>query len=322
MLWQLGDAIAELSRLLSQAIVLPGARRHREGRGEAAGPTAPGAARVKDTQASPEAGRGQLVLIGGTRLGDDIVLEMIRLAGGRSARILIVPTAQLDFTRGGERYARSFRRFGAQRVETADIVTRRRAEDRALAAQLAEADLVFLGGGDVGLLLDLLRGTEALSALRAAHARGAVLAGIAGGASVLGEAVARNGSSDGQGVPHLEPALRLLPGLLVDAQAGGGARLGALLQALATGAAPPEGGPPAALLAIEEDAAVVLGPDQIATVVGTGSALVAIQDQAAGGAGALPRLALHVLPPGHRFDLRRRQALPPAAGDAAARQAR
>ncbi len=327
-LWQIGDAITELSRLLSQAIVFPGARRKVRRAGQV--PLVPaGAAVTKDNAGGAmqapglEAARGHLVLIGGTRLGDDVVLEMIRLAGGRSARILIVPTAHLDFTRGGERYARSFRRFGAQRVERADIVTRRRADDAALAARLAEADLIFLGGGDVGLFLDLLAGTEALAALRSARSRGATIAGICGGASVLGEAVVREADGEPVGGPRVEPGLGLLDGVVVDAQMSCGGRLGRLLQAVAggtgAGRVPPPG---AAGLAIEEDTAVIVGPDRVGRVIGSGMALVVTQDALDTAPGHLPRLALHVLPAGHRYDFARQQPLPSTSTDPAAREAR
>lgn len=331
-LWNIGEALTEAARLLSQSILFPS--RGRQGRaatGAAARPQEGVAARHdgrEDGQGrfSPASG-GHLVLIGGTRLPDEVILEMIHLAGGRSARIVIVPTASLDFTRGGERYVRSFRRFGAQHVERTDLVTRRRADDPGQVGRLAEADLIFFGGGDEGLLLDVLRDTAAMTAILAAHRRGATVAGIGGGAAVLGEWVLRAREQEGEDITGtglaLEGGLGLLRGTLVDRQFLQTGQMGRLLYAIAAGAdsgfALPAG---SVCLAIDEGAAMLVAPGGEGRVVGTGMAMAATLEQAASVATSAPHLSVRVLPPGCRYDFALRQPLPPAEKSDAARQAR
>lgn len=292
--WRLDidDVTGELSRLWSQAIVLPWRQRRAERRApvtKAAGSLAGG-----DGAQSAADGRGTLVLIGGAQIGDEMVLEMIRAAGGRGAHIAILPTASLDFSRGGQRYARCFRRFGASLVETLEIVTRERAQDPAWAARLAKADLIFLGGGDEALFLSILTGTPALAALIGTYRRGAVIAGVGAGAAVMGE-LAAVGEEGG-----LRPGLGLLPGTVVDG------RPGRLFHAVSrhrcsgwlVG------------LGLDEDTALIVGPDLTGRVVGQGMALVVNQPPGTPArpapAGAQPAapvdVLVHVLPAGTGYD--------------------
>jgi hypothetical protein len=70
------------------------------------------------------------------------------------------------------------RRYGA-RVEQARTMTDDGAQAR---AALAEADLIYLGGGDVQLLATRLRVLGLDSVLRTCHAAGAMLFGVSAGA--------------------------------------------------------------------------------------------------------------------------------------------
>lgn len=285
--WQLGDAIGELSRLLSQSITLPRPRRREEKEEEAAYPP------------------GRLVLIGGTALADDIVLEMLRLAGGRQARIALLPTASLDVSRGGERYARCFRRFGATAVERLLLATRQQAADPRWTEVLPEYDLIFLGGGDEALLLEVLAGTPAAAALAHAWEQGTVVAAIGAGASTLGEAVALppgNGEGPGAG---LRPGLGLLRGVLVDHSCPARSQWGRLLCLL--GGAEEGKRAPLATLGIDDATALVV-EDGVARVLGEGAVTFGIPRR--GTAGGPAELLVHALPAGSRFDLAARRPLP------------
>ncbi len=306
--WQIDDIMGELSRLWSQAIVLPW-RRHRE---QGAAPPAKGAQPTlppwKGEGKRSEAARGTLILIGGSRIGDEIILEMIHAAGGRNARIAVLPTASLDFSRGGQRYARSLRRFGATRVETVEIVTRERAQDPAWAARLAENDLIFLGGGDEALLLSIMAGTPAQEALAGAYRRGAVVAGIGAGATVMGRWVAAGEPGD------IVPGLGLLPGVLVDQRGNQGGRPGKLFHAVARHPGPD----PLVGLGIDEDTALAVGPDLAARVVGQGMVLVVNRpSDAASQADQTPspaiRVLVHVLPAGAGYDFALHRPIPTRA---------
>lgn len=245
-------------------------------------------------RASP---RGSLVLIGGTHVSDEAVLAMIHAAGGREARVVILPTASLEFVGSGQRYTQFFRRFGAKRVETADVVTRERAEDPAWAQRVEQADLIFLAGGDESLLLKVLSGTATMRSLLAAYNRGAIVAGIGAGAAVMG----RFTPVDDRGGLH--PSLALEPEIILDRRMIQSGHPGRLFYALLKCR---RAGERLVGLRIDSDTAMVIGPQRKARVVGEGMVLVievpagdADDEHHPGPASAL----VHVLPPGAGWDL-------------------
>ncbi|MEO8464987.1 MAG: Type 1 glutamine amidotransferase-like domain-containing protein [Gammaproteobacteria bacterium] len=75
---------------------------------------------------------------------------------------------------------------GARRVLWPKLATRRKQSGQMRQA-LAEADLVFVGGGDVEAGMDLLRGASLLADFHAAADRGAVFAAMSAGSIMLGK---------------------------------------------------------------------------------------------------------------------------------------
>ncbi len=284
--WQLGEAVGDLPRLLLQAILFPERRR----RSAAEAEEGPG----EEASEGGDGGPGTAVIIGGTSLTDEIVLETIRQAGGRGARVAVVPSVSLDCTRSGERYARSFRRFGVTNVEILDLVTRERAASEELVRSLAAADLVFLGGGRETLLLRILRTPPVQRALLQVYRRGGVVAGIGAGAAVLGAAVAV--SRDEEGVTW-EEGLNLLPLALLDRERVQFGQAGSAFYALA---ASRKGRSPVAAVGVDDGTALIVERGRQAYVVGSGAAIVALPCE---GNGSPPRLMLHVLPAGYAYDL-------------------
>ena len=73
------------------------------------------------------------------------------------------------------------------RVDVAAIVDATSARDPANVELLASADLIHLPGGDPDLIPTILAGSPALTAIRAARERGAVIAGASAGGMALAE---------------------------------------------------------------------------------------------------------------------------------------
>ena len=73
------------------------------------------------------------------------------------------------------------------RVDVAAIVDATSARDAANVELLASADLIHLPGGDPDLIPTILAGSPALTAIRAARERGAVIAGASAGGMALAE---------------------------------------------------------------------------------------------------------------------------------------
>ena len=114
---------------------------------------------------------------------------LLGATGRPRPRVVILPTASWPDGRSVfERWAamgeEHFARLGAE-VETAPVCDRATADDPACAQAIGEADLVYLSGGKPEHLARALLGTEVSRAIRAAHERGAVIAGSSAGAMVL-----------------------------------------------------------------------------------------------------------------------------------------
>lgn len=180
---------------------------------------------------------------------------------------------------------------GCDSVETLLVTSRTLADDPRVAKSLAEAEAIFLAGGDQATYLRNWRGTAVERGLRAAWKRKAAIGGTSAGLAVLGQFVfsARKGtirSAQALADPHHErltlegPLLGppLLAGVLTDSHFSQRQRLGRLVTFLARLRS--EGKHQAPLgLGIDERTALVVGPQGRAAVLGSGRvALVRLLD--------------------------------------------
>lgn len=136
---------------------------------------------------------GVLALMGSgefTSQVESIDRELLAATGQRRPRVAVVPTAaaprgEAQFARTCELARQHFAALGAE-VEAVPLRDRADADDPARLQAIGEADLVWLAGGTPEHLQRSIAGTAAEDALRAAHARGAVVVGCDAGAGVLG----------------------------------------------------------------------------------------------------------------------------------------
>ena len=105
---------------------------------------------------------------------------------------------------------RWFRGLGAE-IEELPVLHRRDAVDPGLAARAAGAGLVYICGGDPGLLLDVLQGSPLWDALRTAWGGGASLAGSSAGAMALARTMLVRASWPDRSRRRPRPALGLAP---------------------------------------------------------------------------------------------------------------
>jgi cyanophycinase-like exopeptidase len=105
---------------------------------------------------------------------------------------------------------RWFRRLGAE-IDDLPVLRRRDAADPGLAERAAEAGVVYICGGDPGLLLDVLQGSRLWDALRTAWARGGSLAGSSAGAMALARSMLIRASWPDRSRRRPRPALGLAP---------------------------------------------------------------------------------------------------------------
>ncbi len=153
---------------------------------------------------------GHIALVGGDefRVGcEPMDREILAASGAARPRVLIVPTAaaRQDPSKAAANGVSYFEGLGAD-ADSLMVLDSRDADDDGLVSRVPWADVVYLTGGDPAHLLDVLRGSRLLDAIKAAVAGGAVLVGSSAGAMVLGEWMRYRG---------VRPTLGLLGGLAV-----------------------------------------------------------------------------------------------------------
>lgn len=295
---QLGNAVSELSQMLSQAIVVP-FRQQRAVR--PARVAAPG---IDGARALGLRGKGQLLLGAGT-LSDEQVVSLIHHVGGRHARVVVLPVAAYAFPQAGERYRRPLERYGMDRLDTCPVSTRAQADDPDLVARVAGADLIVLAGGDSGLMLDTLAGTGVEAAVVSVLARGATVCALAAAAEACGERVLVRSPHPDAGT-RLGPGLNLLPGTAVLAGQSVAGNLASVFATALSGSV---------RLVVLDDRATLLVRSGWQAEVRAGTVLVVERPTAANGGDqpALGEVVTRVAPAGWRLDLSAGVVLPPGA---------
>jgi cyanophycinase len=266
-------------------------------------------------------GPGPLLAIGGAedKLGKRTVLrEFVRLAGGDSAKIAVVPTASSLGPEIIEVYEALFHRLGAREVVAARPESRAEADDPAFHGLLEDVTGIFMTGGNQLKLSAVVNGTAFGDAIRAAHLRGAAVAGTSAGASIQSShmvAFGSGGATPKQRMTQLAAGLGLVDGCVIDQHFEQRNRYGRLLMCVAQS-------PSLLGIGIDEDTAAVITHEdghQVMRVEGRGAVTVLdgrnVVTNAHQARHTAPLLAsgvqLHVLPADSAFDLTARTLVEP-----------
>ncbi len=259
--------------------------------------------------------RGWIVPIGGAENKEndrDILERFLKVSGGESANIVVIPTAS-RMHETGPRYEKIFTDLGADKVAVMDFDTRRDCQENGRLQRLEEATGIFFTGGNQLRLTTLLGGTPVAKLIRNANARGVTVGGTSAGASILSEhmiAFGDEGSSVISGSVRLAPGLGLTNRFIIDQHFRQRDRLGRLVTALAYN-------PFAIGIGLDEDTAAFIGPDETIEVAGSGGVTIvdasdvsysSVAEAVEGQPVCVLGLRLHILVAGATFNLHTRQA--------------
>ncbi len=163
--------------------------------------------------------KGTLVIVGGGRLGPEIVAKFVALAGGPEAKFVVIPTAseeqQIDLARQRENFLKTFGVKDAVVLHTTD---RKLADSKAFVAPLKHATGVWIPGGRQWRLADAYLGTRTEREVKAVLKRGGVVGGSSAGATIQGSYLVR-GAVEGNTVmmsPGHEQGFALLRNAAID----------------------------------------------------------------------------------------------------------
>lgn len=156
---------------------------------------------------------GSLVICGGGRIPEEVKTRFIDLAGGRSARIVVIPTANGNADKLDDNAALApWKQLGVAWVRLLHTRSRDRANDPSFWQPLVEATGVWLTGGKQHRLTEAYVGTEVELQLKELLLRGGVIGGSSAGAAAMTRVMIAGGrdeATEGQGFD-------LLPGSVVD----------------------------------------------------------------------------------------------------------
>lgn len=159
------------------------------------------------------------MLAGGGTLEREIYRRFVELAGGRRARIVVVPTATSgnDFGPGWPGL-QPFREAGAGKVELLHTRHRGIADTEAFVEPLRKATAVWFVGGRPWRLVDAYLGTRTEDEVHLLLARGGVVGGTSAGASIMGSFLLRGAVADNDIVmdPRYATGFGFLRGVAVD----------------------------------------------------------------------------------------------------------
>lgn len=141
--------------------------------------------------------RGSLVIVGGAG-GDhrrNIFRHFLELAGGKEARVVVVPTASETATRQNAKGFIAAHCFpGKLQPKSVTILHTedpKEADTEAFIAPLAEATGVWFAGGRQWRIVDAYGGTKSETAFRQVLERGGAIGGSSAGATIQGSFLAR-----------------------------------------------------------------------------------------------------------------------------------
>lgn len=273
--------------------------------------------------------QGPVMPIGGAedRTPDgEILNRFVELAGGKHARILIIPTASETPDEAGESCVKVFGKIGVAQADWMRIGERADANEDAAVEAVRDATGIFITGGDQARLVAMLTGTRLRDAVLAANAGGVIVAGTSAGASILSSHALVGGTGDGgnsndaaarKGMVEIAAGFGLLQDVVIDQHFSERGRLGRLLSAFAAN-------PGLIGIGLDQDTAVEINRNGMLTALGSGMVTIidgrnAVSDYQLCERGEVVTVvlsSLHVLSSGRSFDLNDRT---PAPFDTAAR---
>lgn len=250
-----------------------------------------------------------LLVIGGAedRVGTAVLLRrFVRLAGGRRARIVLIPTASSMQDEVTAAYREVFGRLGVTRLDVVNPASRAAADDPAGVRALDAATGIFLTGGSQLRLSQFLPGTALGAAIHRAHAAGTVIGGTSAGASIMSTfmiSMGDEGTTPRQRTSQLSAGLGLIEGVIIDQHFGQRNRYGRLMSVVASS-------PHLLGVGIDENTAIEVSDGRF-TVLGAGvvhvldarAAVTDFPDARRGAPMLVSGAVVHSLPAGATFDL-------------------
>lgn len=169
---------------------------------------------IGSTFAEDSPRKGSLVIVGGGEMPDSVRDEFIRLAGGKAAKLVVIPTASeyADKPEENEYFLKPWRKYETASLTLLHTRSRETANTPEFRKAIDEATAIWFGGGDQSPLTAAYRGTETEKAFDALLERGGVIGGTSAGAAIMSETMITGGRTKAS----LGEGFGFLPKVVVD----------------------------------------------------------------------------------------------------------
>jgi cyanophycinase len=268
------------------------------------------------TQAIIPQEKGKLVIIGGVQT-KEIIKKYSELAGGKDAKIIIIPNAGSRPVESSLEQVEQFKEFGASSDYL--LFTRETADADSNLKKLEDATAVFFLGGDQSDLTRDMLGTKLLDKIFDLYNNGGLVGGSSAGAAVMSEVMitgnellnkdsSRSFISIEKNNIETKPGFGFLKTVIIDQHFLKRKRHNRTISAVIEH-------PNLLGVAIDESTAIIVFPDDKFEVIGNNQVLVYdatnsqnIREDNKGNLG-ITEMKLHVLINGDKFDLKTKQVI-------------
>ncbi|QEH33095.1 Cyanophycinase [Aquisphaera giovannonii] len=176
--------------------------------------------------------RGSLVIVGGGGMPASIRSAFLERAGGKAARLVVIPTASEDADgppAAREEFLEPWRKAGVEAPTLLHTRSRDAANAPGFSKPIEEATAVWVSGGDQSRVTDAYLGTAVERSLRSLLDRGGVIGGTSAGAAIMSRVMITGGRRRAT----VGTGFGFLPGVVVDQHALRRNRIPRLLGVLA-----------------------------------------------------------------------------------------
>ena len=227
--------------------------------------------------------KGTLIPVGGNEdkgrnenLGIDFITEgilfhIVRQWGGKTAKILVVPTASSIPEEVGQNYLDAFNKLGCNNVSVLDIRKKEQCHDLAFINELKECSGILFSGGDQSRIVDIISNTPFHDLLLKRYINeNFVISGTSAGAMSMVSHMIRGGSSEEcllKGAVKMREGMDYISSLIIDTHFIRRGRFGRLAEAVASF-------PNLIGIGLAEDTGMIIKNGNECKVIGSGMVIV------------------------------------------------
>lgn len=247
-------------------------------------------------------------------IGQGILSRVLKEAGGKDAKVLVIPTASSIPLEVGANYIQAFSKLGCKSVEILDIRKRDQSNTVETLNLAKQADCVMFSGGNQSKIIEHIAGTELHELLekRYREEKGFVIAGTSAGAMSMSKQMIAGGSSKEsfmKGAVKMHKGMSFIPNMIIDSHFINRGRFGRIAEAVAKF-------PKLIGVGLAEDTALIIKRGATFEVIGSGMVIVfdprtlQYNNEPFVNRGmpmSLTNLTTHVLANGDRFNIKKKK---------------